>query len=429
MSKYSLMPLDTFNVINHSYLNDFDRKLLIMLYQPIVGSIGINLYYNLWTFLDNEEFLSDSFEHKFLISNMGNSLKEIEEAREKLEGVGLLKVYLKKGEINNYIYELNAPLSAYDFYSNPMLTCALHTSLGNVNYAKTKECFKVPKVNLKDYENITEKFSDVFFSTSMMDTDASDIRKRNKALLGINSNIDIDEVLDMVPELMLNRKKVSKSTKELLLTLSYVYNFDDKQTKEVISASINDETHNIDLNRLKENYRNLYRFENDKELPSIIFKSQPEYLKTQLIDNSSKAKKIYNFDNLSPYVFLCKKNHSQKLTLIEVQILEMLLVDIKLKPGVVNVLLEYVLKLCDNKLPKGLIEAIAGQWKRSKIETVEAAMEISKKEYNKDKEIKESKKVLSPRKIEEKAKWVNKEIIEKEDIVKQKELEEMLSRM
>lgn len=427
MSKVSLMPLDTFNVVNHSYLNENDRKLLTMLYQPIVGSIGINLYYNLWTFLDKGDFLSESFNHKALVSIMGNTLRQIEEAREKLEGVGLLKVYLKCGEVNDYIYDLNAPLSAYEFYANPILACALHTSLGNINYSKTKEFFKVPRISLKDYEDVTENFSDVFCSVAMIETDVSDIQKRNIAEIGINSKLDIDNILDMVPELMINRKKVSKANRELIVKLSYIYNFDDKQTIEVISASINEETHNIDVSRLKENYRNLYKFEFDGELPSIIFKSQPDNLKIKLSDTSSKARKIYDFDNLSPYAFLCKKNHAQRITLYEVQLLEMLLIDMKLKPGVVNVLLEYVLKLCENKLPKQLIEAIAGQWKKSKIETVIEAMEISKREYKKDKESKAVQYIV--KKNEEKADWVDKEVEVKEDIDKEKELEALLGRM
>ena len=49
-----------------------------------------------------------------------------------------------------------------------------------------------------------------------------------------------------------------------------------------------------------------------------------------------------------------------------------------MNPGVVNVLIDYVLKTNDNKLERGLVETIAGHWSRKKIETVEEAMEIAK---------------------------------------------------
>ena len=424
MSKISLMPLDTFNVINHSYLNDNDRKLLIMLYEPIVGVVGINLYFNLWTFLDRELVLSETYTHKDLITNMGVTLKEISDAREKLEGLGLLKVYLKEGEINNYIYELNAPLSASDFFANPLLASVLYTSVGSFNYKKIKEYFKFPKINLKEYTNITESFTDVFESVSMVETDNSEIIKKNYAKVGIESELDIEEIISMIPDLMLNHTKVTESTKELILKLSFVYNFDSNKTIEVIKGSINDK-HNIDKEKLKINYRNLYQFENDGKLPSIIFKCQPDYLKKEIKDSSKKSKVIYQFENLSPYRFICMKSKTEKPTKAEINILEMLLVDIGLKPGVVNVLIDYVLKINDNKLTKNFVEAIASQWKRSNIETVEQAMEISKQEFKKKDAYK--KEVVS-KKEENKPEWFDKKIEIKEDLERQKKIEEMLNR-
>ena len=424
MSKISLMPLDTFNVINHSYLNDNDRKLLIMLYEPIVGAVGINLYFNLWTFLDREVVLSETYTHKELITNMGVTLKEISDAREKLEGLGLLKVYLKEGEINNYIYELNAPLSASDFFANPLLASVLYTSVGSFNYKKIKEYFKFPKINLREYTNITETFADVFESVSMVETDDSEIIKKNYAKVGIESELDIEEIISMIPDLMLNHTKVTESTKELILKLSFVYNFDANKTAEVIKGSINDK-HNIDKEKLKINYRNLYQFENDGKLPSIIFKCQPDYLKKEIKDSSKKSKVIYQFENLSPYRFICMKSKTEKPTKAEINILEMLLVDIGLKPGVVNVLIDYVLRINDNKLTKNFVEAIASQWKRSNIETVEQAMEISKQEFKK-KDL--YKKESVSKKEEAKPEWFDKNIEIKEDLERQKRIEEMLNR-
>ena len=55
----------------------------------------------------------------------------------------------------------------------------------------------------------------------------------------------------------------------------------------------------------------------------------------------------------------------------------------KLNPGVVNVLIDYVLKVNNKKLQKDYIETIVGQWKRLKVETVVDAMEVCKKEHKK----------------------------------------------
>ncbi len=427
MRKFSLMPLDTFNVINYAYLNDSDRKLLIMLYQPIVGAIGINLYLNLWTFLDKEIVLSETNNHNILLNIMGVTLGEIGEAREKLEGIGLVKTYLKEGEINNYIYELYSPLSAYDFFSNPLLSSLLYTSLGSVNYKKTKEYFKIPRINLKDYNNITENFSDVFISVRMMDTDASEIRKKNYGKVGINSDLDVDEILNMIPELIINHTKVSDVIKDLIIKLSFIYDFDADTTINIVRNSINDK-HNIDKEKLRTNYRTYYQFENNGSMPSIVFKTQPDNLKKEITDDSKKSKIIYQFENTNPYNFVCAKSKTTKPTKSEMSVLEMLLVDMNMKPGVVNVLIDYVLRINSNKLSKNFVEAIASQWKRSNIETVEAAMEISKQEH-KQKSTFTHKKSGTILKTEDKPEWFDKTIEEKEDLEKQRKLEEMLGKM
>ena len=83
------------------------------------------------------------------------------------------------------------------------------------------------------------------------------------------------------------------------------------------------------------------------------------------------------------------------------RLIENLLIDQKLNPGVINVLISYTLKMNNEQLKKNYIETIAGQWKRLGIETVEDAMKTSEKEYKKwkkSKESKEEKKSLPTRK-------------------------------
>ena len=92
------------------------------------------------------------------------------------------------------------------------------------------------------------------------------------------------------------------------------------------------------------------------------------------------------------------------------------MVDVGLKPGVVNVLIDYALRVNNNKLNKAFIETIAGQWKRLNIETAEAAMNQASKE-SKSKKIKETvykkKDVILPE-------WFDKEN-SKEEISKEEE--------
>ena len=162
MLKEKLLPADIFVVVNKTILNDQDRKLLTMLYQPIIGSNAISLFLTLWSYLDKMELMSLECTHHHLMMSMRNRLEEIIESREKLEAIGLLRTYIKKDNINNYIYELYSPVSPNEFFSNPILNVSLYNNVGKIEYEKLKEYFKIPKFNLKEYEDISCSFQDVF---------------------------------------------------------------------------------------------------------------------------------------------------------------------------------------------------------------------------------------------------------------------------
>ncbi len=132
----------------------------------------------------------------------------------------------------------------------------------------------------------------------------------------------------------------------------------------------------IDRNDLKTNCRNYYQFENNGRLPTLIYNRQPDYLKTPLGDNSKLAKVIYSFENISPYDFLKKSYGNVEPTNRDKKLIENLMLDQKLNPGVINVLIDYVLKVNNKKLNKDYVETIVGQWKRLKVETVVDAMEV-----------------------------------------------------
>ena len=102
----SVLPADTFVVVNKTTLSDKDRNLLILLYQPLVGSQSISLYYTLWSYLDKSEIISSEWTHHNILRDMMISNRELDDAKKKLEAIGLIKTYLKKGNINNYVYEL-----------------------------------------------------------------------------------------------------------------------------------------------------------------------------------------------------------------------------------------------------------------------------------------------------------------------------------
>ena len=70
MSKnLTILPADTYTVVNKTVINSNDKKLVTMLYQPIIGYTASNLYFTLIDDLDKLELMSDDLTHHHLILN------------------------------------------------------------------------------------------------------------------------------------------------------------------------------------------------------------------------------------------------------------------------------------------------------------------------------------------------------------------------
>jgi replication initiation and membrane attachment protein len=381
MNKTILLPADTYNVVNKTIMNDTDRLILSMLYQPLIGYKALALYFSLWCDLDNTNVMSIEFNHRHLMNMTGFKTEDIVEARKKLEAVGLLKTAFKAGEINNYVYQIYAPLSANEVLTHPFLSIILYNTLGSKEYDRVVEYFKMPKINLNDFKDITTSFSDIFKTgTVFLKECENDIRKRESSDIELKVDLDLDLIISSLPKDVITSKTFDKNTCKLLKSISYLYNLDTMQMISLIRNAIN-EKGNIDKIKLQNNARSFYQFENDNDLPHLIYNTQPHSLREKLNDGSKRSKMIYTFETLAPYDFLRGKYNGSNPTNRDLKLIESLLIDQELSPGVVNVLIDYVLKINDNKLNKNFIETIAGQWKRLNIKTVEDAMKQAEKEH------------------------------------------------
>ena len=92
---------------------------------------------------------------------------------------------------------------------------------------------------------------------------------------------------------------------------------------------------------------------------------------------------IYIFENTTPYDFLKNKYKNINPTARDLKLLEYLAIELNMPPGVINVLIDYVLRINSNKLNKAFVETIAGQWVRLGIKTAGEAMEVAEKEHKK----------------------------------------------
>ena len=419
----SILPADTYKVFNRAFIENRLKDVLVSLYQPIIGVMATNLYLTLTNDLKDTEIESDFFPHQHLMGLMGVNLDNIVEARKKLEAVGLLKTFFREDTINNYIYVLYAPLSAGEFLNHPILNVVLYNNLGKMEYENLVNKYRIKKIVTKDFSDITTSFDKVFTSVNGYAFQNNDIIDSKTRKIEIQSNIDINLIISGIPNRMTSAKCFNKETIDLIINLAYIYKIDNLNMQSLVRNSIN-ERGLVDKDELRNSCRNFYQFENNGKLPTVIYNKQPEYLKEPIGNNSNIAKMIYTFENVSPYEYLKSCYNNAEPTARDKRIIENLMIDQKLSPGVINVLIDYVLKINNKKLNKEYIETIAGQWKRLNIETVKEAMEICRKEHKKVSKsivVNKNKKEVIDTKLPE---WFDKKF-EKDDN-KLDELEEVL---
>lgn len=120
-------------------LGALDRKLLSLLYQPMVGAFAIGLYYDLYHRLGEEEIGCSSLElQRSLFLGLGlepnaNGRKQLIREASRLEAVGLLQVFRRLDPLTDetiFEYALLKPLDASEFFASLHLTLLLRDKIG-----------------------------------------------------------------------------------------------------------------------------------------------------------------------------------------------------------------------------------------------------------------------------------------------------------
>lgn len=387
MEPKTILPADSYTVIGKTILTDFERKTIINLYSPIIGSAAVALYFTLWQDLERKENSDTKYNHHHLMTTLKLGLEPITNARRSLESMGLLRSYFKPGDINDYYYEIYSPLAPNEFFNHPIYSVVLYNNIGSAEYNNILTYYKNKSSVPKDYEEITTSLDVNFKSINSANLPVeSDIAETKTISSTVDeSYIDFALLISSLPKDLISEKAFNKRTRALINSLAFVYDLDTLKMCELLRMVIN-ENGVIDKDSLRLNARKYYQFNNRGALPTLIYRTQPEHLKSPEGDMSNRGKMLYIFENTSPYDFLRSKYHGTEPTARDLKLLEHLAIDLEMEPSVINVLIDYVLKSNDNKLTSAYVETIAGQWKRMNIKTADKAMRTAEKEHKKIKQ-------------------------------------------
>lgn len=422
---HELVPVDRYIVRSHTMLQDYDRKLLTLLYQPLLGVKSFSLYMTLWSELEQCTLWGEESTHHSLMGIMQCSLKDIYHERLKLEGIGLLKTYVKKEDENRlFIYELQEPLSPRQFFTDGVLNIYLYNRVGKKKYLKLKQFFSDQEINLGEFTPITRSFNEVFQSVhpanmvaNISDETVQDLKlEQGMEYIDTNKSSSLqfsEDVFDF--ELffsglsgMIPKRSITNKVQETISKLAFLYGIGPLDMQKIVMSVI-DESDAINIEKLRKEARDWYSLEQGQTLPSLVERVQPPIYRT--MENKKPTSKeeelIMILEKISPKQLLMDISGGATPSLADLQIIENVIFQQKLQPGVVNVLIYYVMLRTDMKLSKTYVEKIASHWARKNIKTVSEAMALAIKEHRQYQKWAESKK-------EKQTKQVKQKIIRKE---------------
>ncbi|MFZ7945636.1 replication initiation and membrane attachment family protein [Neobacillus sp. 19] len=391
-----ILPIDRYIVAANGLLHEYDRKVLTFLYQPLIGSTCFSLYMTLWTELEENRLWSESSTHHFLMNLMGMNLKDIYEARLKLEGIGLLKTFVKTedGE-RSFIYELHPPLNPEQFFLDGMLNIYLYRKIGKTHFARLKRFFTdQQKPEEKVYQDVTRAFQDVFASATpgslqYLQDVSEDIEEAGEHTQFIGRNesnpiqidyrlFDFDLLEAGLNESLVPKKALTPKVKSVISNLAFLYNIDPIEMKNFILGAINPNDE-IDIEDLRKGARDWYQFENYDQLPSLITRTQPAALHTQITEPKTQEEiLIHHYETNSPLTVFKQFTGGVEPSNANLKTLEEIMIKYNLPPGVVNVLIEVALRKSDMKFTFAFVDSIASHWARKHVKTVKEAMELAK---------------------------------------------------
>lgn len=384
-----IVPVDRYYVHANGLLHDYDRKILTFLYQPLMGAKSLSLYMTMWAELEENKLWSKGSTHHRLMILMDLNLKEIYQTRLRLEGMNLITTLVRKEEgVRTFVYVLKPPLTPERFFLTDLLNIPLQRKIGNEQYSRIKQFFSSKKASeTNGFQNVTKGYEEVFqlippnaYKSNLSVEESKEVigRNQNEGIEIKHFSFDFEILMAGLSKNIVPKSALTEEVKEVISKLAFLYGIDAIKMKDfVLDATDYGIT---DTNLLRKYVSEWYDLQNGG-LPTLVDRTQPLLYKSEINEPKTKQEKlIHYFETNSPRRLLQDISGGAEATKVDLDIIEGIMFQQKLQPGVINVLIHYVMLKTDMKLNKGYVQKIAGHWVRKEVNTVKEAMELAKSE-------------------------------------------------
>ncbi len=351
--------LDKLYIYSSFSLSSDDHFTLNLLYQPLISSTALGIYLTFSSLAKANGFKKvDLFRYTicdFFHLDETQLFKEIT----KLEGIGLINTF-KDG--NDYIYELQSPLSPRAFVEDSMFGVYLLNAIGESMYNYLLQQFKIDRLDKSNLTNITKTFDNVFSTVVNIEQEnsysllGSDI---NQGTVVVNTEFDFDLFLSQIDDSTVTLTK--NEFKDLILKTAYVYKFDEGDMASLFRQSYNGIS-KLDPKVLKQKALMLFKMKNDNLNPSIALKKLSSK-ESELLDVLSKVSPKEILDRYWP-------NYPS----FYINRIDSIYSELDYNKEILNIMIFYILKDKKGELPTlAYFKKVCESWKNQGIVSKEDA--------------------------------------------------------
>lgn len=347
---------DTYRIQVNDNLSPLFSASLLSLYQPIIGPYATLLYLTLM----NEGIRQRSLEnHGRLCDILNMNIMDIYKARCKLEEFNLINSYVRTiDDRSTYIYIINHPLTPDSFMKNELFLKLLLRSIGTKQFELTASKLINNKANLEEFKNISAKMRDDELESLKLDEiKFNKVHPKYSFINRENIKFDYDRFFKKVSALVFPIELRNEENLQLIGEIACLNGIGVDEMIILVGNSI--------------------------DYHKKIFNG--DYLKkaaAKISNGKLNTKDVYQSP---PIAFLQAKQNNVQVASSDRLILETLAYKYGFSNEVINVLVEYVLKINQNRLILNFVEKIAAQWLRigvkNKDDAIKACQQVNSNKH------------------------------------------------
>lgn len=322
-------------------------RSLVFFYGPLIGYNALALYQNL--VLKGSTIGFD--EINSLLVSLNISVDVFEDLCGKLNEYRLLKTLKQE---NKYIFVFNNPMTIKQFIKDDILVRDFILKTSGQHYQELIAGI-YDEDSHEDFEDVSRTLSLESINNWSKDNETYLKNEKDNNNYNFNTLFDVNVFLkDISTNLLPMRFRTYDNLKEMA-TLADLYNISYDKMRTFIPKIAKTDSNEFDLNQLK----------------YLCIKANADY---KNVENGN-----YNVPCLA---FLMNCQNGKEVTEYDKKIILNLSEKYHLNTSVINVLLEYTLRNCDNRLIEKYMYAIASDLHRNNVTNAKEALSRLDKSYN-----------------------------------------------